>query len=320
MTSKKALITGITGMDGRILSDLLLLKGYHVFGLYRDNPNKELLKIDGVTYIDSDLSKLDSLDVLFSDYEFDEIYNLGAQTFINPSWENPEYTFNVNCLSIIKLLNYIKDYSPKTKLFNASSSEIFAGTLESPQTENTPYLPTNPYGTSKTFANNIIKNYRDKYGIFACSGILYTHEDVTRNEYYVSKKITNGVAKIHLGLSDTISLGDLNSSRDWLSAKDAVNAMWYILQENTPDDYIISSGVSKSLKEFISTAFDVVGINDWDQYISIDKSLIRQEKTIKIVGDNTKLTSIGWIPKFTFNDMINELVSYEIKKLNNELL
>jgi GDPmannose 4,6-dehydratase len=123
-----------------------------------------------------------------------------------------------------------------------------------------------------------------------------------------------------LGLSDTISLGDLNSSRDWLSAKDAVNAMWYILQENTPDDYIISSGVSRSLKEFISTAFDVVGINDWDQYISIDKSLIRQEKTIKIVGDNTKLTSIGWIPKFTFNDMINELVSYEIKKLNNKLL
>ena len=123
-----------------------------------------------------------------------------------------------------------------------------------------------------------------------------------------------------MGLSDTISLGDLNSSRDWLSAKDAVNAMWHILQENTPDDYIISSGVSKSLKEFISTAFDVVGINDWNQYISIDESLIRQEKTIKIVGDNTKLTSIGWIPKFTFNDMINELVSYEIKKLNNELL
>lgn len=315
MISKNVLITGITGMDGRILSDLLLLKGYNVFGLYRNNPNKDLLKIEGVTYIESDLYKLDSLEKLFSNYEFDEIYNLGAQTFINPSWEDPEYTFNVNCLSIIKLLNYIRDYSPKTKFFNASSSEIFSGTLESPQTENTPYLPTNPYGTSKTFANNIIKNYRDRYGIFACSGILYTHEDVTRNEYYFSKKITNGVAKIHLGLSNTISLGDLNSSRDWLSAKDAVNAMWFILQENKPDDYIISSGISRSIKEFISTAFDVVGINNWESYITIDESLIRQEKTIKIVGDNTKLTSIGWKPIFSFQQMIEELVVHEVESL-----
>lgn len=315
MISKKALITGITGMDGRLLADLLLSKGYEVVGLYRNNPNKELLKIDGVTYISSDLSNLDSINVLFSNHKFDEIYNLGAQTFINPSWENPEYTFNVNCLSIIKLLNYIKDYSPKTKFFNASSSEIFAGTLESPQTENTAYLPTNPYGTSKSFANNIIKNYRDKYGLFACSGILYTHEDVTRNEYYFSKKITNGVAKIHLGLSDTISLGDLNSSRDWLSAKDAVNAMWFILQENKPDDYIISSGVSRSVKEFISTAFNVVGINNWEHYITIDEGLIRQEKTVKIVGDNTKLTSIGWKPIFQFQEMIKELVIYEVELL-----
>lgn len=315
MTSKTALITGITGMDGKLLTKFLLSKGYKIFGLYRNNPKKNLIKIDGITYIESDLSNLDSLNELFFNYYFDEIYNLGAQTFINSSWEDPEYTLNVNCSSIIKLLNYIKDYSPTTKFFNASSSEIFAGTSESPQTENTPYLPNNPYGTSKTFANNLIKNYRENYGIFACSGILYTHEDVTRNEYYVSKKIANGVAKIHLKLSDNISLGDIDSTRDWLSAKDAVLAMWMILQEETPNDFIISSGVSRTIKEFLSSAFNSVGINDWEKYIIKDENLIRPKQNTLIVGDNSRLTSIGWKPIFSFNNMVRELVSYEIEIL-----
>lgn len=315
MTSKTALITGITGMDGKLLTNFLLSKGYKIFGLYRNNPKKNLIKIDGVTYIESDLSNLDSLNELFFNYHFDEIYNLGAQTFINSSWENTEYTLNVNCLSLIKLLNYIKDYSPTTKFFNASSSEIFAGTSESPQTENTPYLPNNPYGTSKTFANNLIKNYRENYGIFACSGILYTHEDVTRNEYYVSKKIANGVAKIHLELSDNIYLGDIDSTRDWLSAKDAVLAMWMILQEETPNDFIISSGVSRTIKEFLSSAFNSVGINNWERYIIKDENLIRPKQNTLIVGDNSRLTSIGWKPIFSFNDMVRELVSYEIESL-----
>jgi len=315
MTSKTALITGITGMDGKLLTNFLLSKGYKIYGLYRNNPKKNLIKIDGVTYIESDLSNLDSLNELFFNYHFDEIYNLGAQTFINSSWENTEYTLNVNCLSLIKLLNYIKDYSPTTKFFNASSSEIFAGTSESPQTENTPYLPNNPYGTSKTFANNLIKNYRENYGIFACSGILYTHEDVTRNDYYVSKKIANGVAKIHLELSDNISLGDIDSTRDWLSAKDAVLAMWMILQEETPNDFIISSGVSRTIKEFLSSAFNSVGINDWERYIIKDENLIRPKQNMLIVGDNSRLTSIGWKPIFSFNDMVRELVSYEIESL-----
>jgi len=315
MTSKTALITGITGMDGKLLTNFLLSKGYKIYGLYRNNPKKNLIKIDGITYIESDLSNLDSLNELFFNYHFDEIYNLGAQTFINSSWENTEYTLNVNCLSLIKLLNYIKDYSPTTKFFNASSSEIFAGTSESPQTENTPYLPNNPYGTSKTFANNLIKNYRENYGIFACSGILYTHEDVTRNDYYVSKKIANGVAKIHLELSDNISLGDIDSTRDWLSAKDAVLAMWMILQEETPNDFIISSGVSRTIKEFLSSAFNSVGINDWERYIIKDENLIRPKQNTLIVGDNSRLTSIGWKPIFSFNDMVRELVSYEIESL-----
>jgi GDPmannose 4,6-dehydratase len=316
MTSKSALITGITGMDGRLLADLLLSKGYNVFGLYRNNQAKTFIPIERVSYIEADLSNLPPLDELFIGYHFDEIYNLGAQTFINPSWEDPEYTLNVNCLSIIKFLNYIKDYSPKTKFFSASSSEIFSGTSESPQNENTPYAPTSPYGTSKVFANNIIKNYREKYNIFACSGILYTHEDVTRNEYYVSKKISKGVAEINLGISDSIILGDIDASRDWLSAKDVVRAIWMILQQESPRDFVISSGVSRTIKDFISSSFETVNISDWEKYISIDQDLIRSKQKVKIVGDNSDLSSIGWSPEISFHQMVEELVLHEVKKLS----
>jgi len=317
MTSKKALITGITGMDGKILSSLLLEKGYEVFGLYRNNPNKKLNRIDGVTYIESDLSNLKDLKNLFRGITFDEIYNLGAQTFINFGWENPEYTIQVNCTSVIIFLEYIKKYSPSAKFFNASSSEIFSDTLESPQTEETLYCPNNLYGSSKVLANNIIKNYREKYGIFCCSGILYTHEDVTRDEYYVSKKITSGVAKIHLGLSDSIVLGDLNAKRDWLSAKDAVYAMWMILNQESPRDYIISSGTSKTIEDFLSSSFKQINVNDWKNYVSIDASLIRPTKNIEIVGDNSLLKSIGWEQTISFDSMVEYLVTYEIEKFKN---
>ena len=316
MTSKKALITGITGMDGRLLADFLLSKGYSVFGLYRKNPDRNFSPIEGVSYIESDLSNLPPLNELFDSHYFDEIYNLGAQTFINPSWEDPEYTMNVNCLSVVKFLNYIRDYSPETKFFSASSSEIFSGTIESPQNENTPYSPTSPYGTSKVFANSIIKNYREKYNIFACSGILYTHEDVTRNDYYVSKKIAKGVAEIHLGLSDSIVLGDINASRDWLSAKDTVRSMWMILQQENPRDFIVSSGISRTIRDFISNSFSTVGISDWEKYILVDQELIRSEQKVKIVGDNLNLISIGWSPEISFQQMIGELVLHEIKKLS----
>ena len=316
MTSKSALITGITGMDGRLLADLLLSKGYSVFGLYRKNPGKTFAPVEGITYIESDLSNLPPLNELFIGHYFDEIYNLGAQTFINPSWEDPEYTMNTNCLAVVKFLNYIKDYSPETKFFSASSSEIFSGTSESPQDESTPCSPTSPYGTSKVFANNIIKNYREKYNIFACSGILYTHEDVTRDDYYVSKKIAKGAAEIHLGLSDKIILGDLDASRDWLSAKDTVRAMWTILQQEYPRDFIVSSGVSRTIRDFISNSFSTVGISDWEKYISVDQELIRPKQKVKIVGNNSNLISIGWSSEIQFQQMIKELVLHEVKKLS----
>lgn len=318
MTSKKALITGVTGMDGKLLADLLISKGYMVYGLYRNNPNKVLNKIDGIEYIQSDLSNLDDLNTLFGDVVFDEIYNLGAQTFIDFGWQNPEYTIQVNCITIIKFLEYIKNHSPSTKFFNASSAEIFSQTNESPQNENTKYSPNNLYGSSKILANNLIKNYRDKYNVFACSGILYTHEDVTRDEYYVSKKITKGVAKIHLGSKEKITLGDITATRDWLSAKDVVVAMWMILQQTKPEDYIISSGVSKSITDFLSISFNHVEIYDWENYISIDNNLIRPKGNIEIVGDNSRLLSIGWSQTISFEQMVIELLKHEINKNKNE--
>ena len=318
MTSKVALITGITGMDGTLLANFLLSKGYKIVGLFRNKPTNNFSKIDGVTYIESDLFDLDAIDDLLFEYKFDEIYNLGAQTFIDFSWKHPEYTLKVNGLSVIKFLNYIKNNSPKTKFFNASSSEVFDGTLDFPQNENTLYSPKNPYGTSKTFANNMIKNYREKYKIFACSGILYTHESTLRNDHYVSKKITNGVAKIHLGISNKIILGDIEATRDWLSAKDVIVAMWMILQQDTPDDYIVSSGITRKVKDFLSCAFNVIGINDWEKYVTIEQDLIRPKEPIKIVGNNLRLTSIGWSPKISFNQMIEEMVLFDIKKLKYE--
>lgn len=318
MISKKALITGINGMDGKLLSSLLLSKGYTVYGLFRNNPNKPLMKIEGVEYIESDLSNLGNLNELFGDLVFDEIYNLGGQTFIGYGWEHPEYTIQVNAISVIKFLEYIKNHSPNTKFFNASSAEIFSQTNESPQNENTKYSPNNLYGSSKILSNNLIKNYRDKYNVFACSGILYTHEDVTRDEYYVSKKITKGVAKIHLGSKEKITLGDITSTRDWLSAKDVVVAMWMILQQTKPEDYIISSGVSKSITDFLSIAFNHIEIYDWENYISIDNNLIRPKGNIEIVGDNRRLLSIGWLQTISFEQMVIELLKHEINKNKNE--
>ena len=315
MTSKKALITGINGMDGKLLSSLLLSKGYTVYGLFRNNPNKPLTKIEGVQYIESDLSNLGNLNELFGDLVFDEIYNLGGQTFIGYGWEYPEYTIQVNAISLIKFLEYIKNYSPNTKFFNASSSEIFADTIISPQTENTPHSPNNLYGSSKSLASNIIKNYREYHNVYAVSGILYTHEDVSRDEYYVSKKITSGVAKIHLGLSNIITLGDITATRDWLSAKDVVNGIWMCLQQNEPQDYIISSGKSKSIEDFLSLSFSCIEIYDWKKYISIDPSLIRPKKETKIVGDNSRLISIGWEQTISFEQMVEELINYEIEKI-----
>jgi len=310
--SKRILITGINGMDGTFMSKLLLDKGYNVFGLTRKvvtNKKKD------VEYVLGDLSDTSSLYSCLDYVKPDEIYNLGAESQIKPSWDDPKQHLLVNGVSIVDFLEYIKNESPKTKLFNAGSAEMFGYTQDSPQTENTKILPRNPYGSVKVYAYDMIRHYREKYNIFGCTGILYNHESELRGLEMVSRKITNGVAKIHLGLTDKITLGNLDAIRDWGYAGDFVNAMWMILQHDKPDDYIISTGISRTIREFLDISFNVIGINDWSNYIIIDKNFIRPQESFPLVGDNSKLKSLGWSPEISFHKMIKEMVLNDINKL-----
>lgn len=313
--TKKALITGINGMDGRLLAKVLLDKGYTVVGMSRNGkPSND--SIDNVIYLYGDLFDSSSIIDILTLVEPDEIYNLGAQSAIKPSWGNPKYTLQVNGVIIVDILEWIKEKSPKTKLFNAASSEMFGYTNESPQTEDTKLYPRNPYGSAKIYAHNMIRHYREEYGIFACSGILYNHESTLRDISMVTRKITNGVAKIHLGLSDNIELGNLDAVRDWGYASDYCEGMWTILQHDKADDYIISSGVSRTIKDFLDVAFSVVGITSWDKYVTINEKFVRPVESFTLVGDNSKLKSIGWKPKTTFEEMLREMVSFDIEKIN----
>lgn len=313
--SKRILITGINGMDGTFMSKLLLDKGYNVFGLTRKvvtNKKKD------VEYVLGDLSDTSSLYSCLDYVKPDEIYNLGAESQIKPSWDDPKKHLLVNGVSIVDFLEYIKNESPKTKLFNAGSAEMFGYTQESPQTENTKILSRNPYGSVKVYAYDMVRHYREKYNIFGCTGILYNHESELRGLEMVSRKITNGVAKISLGLSNKITLGDLDVIRDWGYVSDYCEAMWMILHHDRPDDYIISSGIPKTIKDFLDSAFNVVGINDWSKYVGVDKRFVRPIEKYPLVGDNTKLKSIGWSPKTSFNKMVKTMVLYDIKELKNE--
>ena len=309
---KKVLITGINGMDGTFMAQFLLNKGYEIFGLTRKKPPNP---IKGVKYVLGDLSNTESLHSCLGSVKPNEIYNLGAESQIKPSWDRPKQHLQVNGISIIDFLEYIRTKSPHTKLFNAGSAEMFGFAQESPQTENTKFSPRNPYGSVKVYAHDMVRHYRNEYNIFGCSGILYNHESELRGLQMVTRKITNGVAKISLGLSNKIMLGNLDAIRDWGYVLDYCEAMWMILQHDKSDDYIISSGVPKTIKDFLDSAFKVVGINEWSQFIDINKQFIRPLEEFPLVGDNTKLKTIGWTPKTTFNKMVKTMVLYDIKKL-----
>ena len=315
MKGKKALITGITGMDGRILADILLAKGYTVIGLARQPIPKDK-QIKDVIYLFSDLIDVRSVIDTLSMVKPDEIYNLGAQSAIRPSWEDPIYTLRVNGEIIINMMDYIRIHAPETKFFNAASSEMFGYATESPQTEESKLHPRNPYGAAKIYAHSMIRHYREEYGIFACSGILYNHESTLRDISMVTRKITSGVASIHLGHSNNIELGNLDAVRDWGHAKDYCEAMWVMLQHDKGDDYIISSGEGHTIRDFLDAAFDVVGITSWEKYITINEDFIRPVETFTLVGNNSKLEDIGWQAKITFEEMVKEMVLFDIDKIN----
>ena len=299
---KRALITGINGMDGSHLADLLLEKGYEVFGMERrtSSPNRtNTSHLEGkITFVNGDLTDQNSLVRCLKESDPQEIYNLGAMSFVGESWNTPEQTGNVNGMGVLRMLEAIREDGEDRKFYQASTSEMFGRMVENPATENTPFYPRSPYGVAKLYGHWITKNYRESYDMFATSGILFNHESERRGIEFVTRKITDGVARIHLGLEEMIVLGNLDAKRDWGYAPDYCEAMWLMLQQDTPDDYVISTGETHSIREFLDYAFQSVGIIDWEGYIGTDERFMRPAEVDVLRGDSTKAqTELGWKPK-----------------------
>jgi GDPmannose 4,6-dehydratase len=319
--SKTALITGIAGMDGSHLADFLLEKGYKVYGIERRASNRNRINtehlVDKITFLQGDLLDQNSLLRCLKESNPDEIYNLGAQSFVGESWNTPEHTSEVTALGVLRMLEAIREFNPKIKFYQASSSEMFGRMVENPSRENTPFYPRSPYGVAKLYGHWITKNYRESYNMFACSGILFNHESERRGIEFVTRKITDGVARIHLGLADTITLCNLDAERDWGYAPDYVEAMWLMLQQDTPDDYVIATNEKYSVREFLTEAFKVVGIEDWSSYVVQDPRYIRPAEVDILLGDYTKAKqNLGWSPKTSFKDLVRIMVKNDIKLLS----
>jgi GDPmannose 4,6-dehydratase len=320
---KTALITGINGMDGSHLADFLLEKGYKVYGMERRSSSKQRTNTahleDKITFVDGDLTDQNSLLRVLKETNPDEIYNLAAQSFVGQSWQTPEHTSEVTGLGVLRILEAIREYNPKIKFYQASSSEMFGRMVENPANENTPFYPRSPYGVAKLYGHWITKNYRESYDMFACSGILFNHESERRGIEFVTRKITDGVARIHLGLADHITLGNLDAKRDWGYAPDYVEAMWLMLQQDTPDDYVIATNETRSIREFLEEAFKIIGITDWELYIKQDPKFMRPAEVDVLKGDYNKAnTNLGWTPKTSFSDMVKKMVLNDIEKLKTK--
>jgi GDPmannose 4,6-dehydratase len=318
--SKTALITGINGMDGSHLADFLLEKGYKVYGVERRSSSKNRTNtehLEGrVTFLQGDLTDQNSLLRCLKESNPDEVYNLAAQSFVGESWNTPEHTSEVTGLGVLRILEAIREYNPQIRFYQASSSEMFGRMVENPATENTPFYPRSPYGVAKLYGHWITKNYRESYNMFACSGILFNHESERRGIEFVTRKISDGVARIHLGLADHISLGNLDAKRDWGYAPDYIEAMWLMLQQDTPDDYVIATGDTRSIREFLDEAFKYVGITNWESYIQIDQRFMRPAEVDVLRGDYKKAqTQLGWTPKTSFTDLVKVMVQNDINLL-----
>jgi GDPmannose 4,6-dehydratase len=321
MSKRRALISGISGMDGSHLADLLLSKDYEVFGIERRNTHQNRHNIkhieDKINFLKGDLTDQNSLLRCIKDSDPDEIYNLAAMSFVGDSWDTPESVANTTGLGVLRMVEAIREYGKKDiRFYQASSSEMFGKMSENPSKETSQFHPRSPYGVAKLFGHWISKNYRESYGMYNCSGILFNHEGERRGLQFVTRKITDGVARIYLGLSDSISLGNLDSSRDWGYAPDYVEGMWLMLQQETPGDYVLATGVTKSIRDFLNEAFSHIGINDWSKYIKIDERFMRPAEVDVLRGDYTKAKNIlGWEPKTSFSDMVKKMVDNDISLL-----
>jgi len=311
-----ALITGITGQDGSYLTDFLLEKGYDVVGMVRRSSTVTFERIahvqDKITIVQGDLHDQSSLVSLLEDYKPDEVYNLAAQSFVPTSWSQPTLTGEVTALGVTRLLDAIRMVSPKTRFYQASSSEMFGKVREVPQSEKTPFYPRSPYGVAKVYGHWITVNYRESYDLFAVSGILFNHESPRRGLEFVTRKITNHVAKIKLGLIDEIRLGNLESRRDWGFAKDYVRAMWMMLQQEEPIDYVVGTGETHSVREFCQIAFNVVGLN-YEDYVVQDPRFYRPAEVDLLVSDPAKAnTGLGWKPTVNFEELVTLMVEADL--------
>jgi len=317
---KTAFITGINGMDGSHLADLLLTKGYTVYGMERrsSTPNRTNTKHleDKITFLNGDLTDQNSLLRCLKECNPDEVYNLAAQSFVGESWNTPEHTSEVTGLGVLRMLEAIREYNPKIKFYQASSSEMFGRMVENPARETTPFYPRSPYGVSKLYGHWITKNYRESYDMFACSGILFNHESERRGIEFVTRKISDGVARIKLGLADNITLGNLDAKRDWGYAPDYVEAMWLMLQQETPEDYVIATGETHSIKDFLTEAFNHVGIENWEPYIKQDPRFMRPAEVDVLRGDSSGADlHMDWKPNTSFKELVKKMVDNDLELL-----
>lgn len=318
---KTALITGITGQDGSYLAEFLLGKGYRIYGLERRSSNKNHINVahllSRISMISGDLIDEASVVHALKQAKPDEVYNLASQSFVGESWKQPVFTGEVTGLGVTRVLEAIRQVNPKIKFYQASSSEMFGAIKEVPQNEQTSFYPRSPYGIAKLYAHWITTNYRESYDMFAVSGILFNHESPRRGLEFVTRKITDGAARIKMGMQKELRLGNLDTARDWGFAGDYVQAMWLMLQQKIPQDYVIGTGHTHTVREFVEEAFGHLGL-DWKKYVKIDKEFLRPADVRHLQADSTKARKkLGWTPTVNFQELVRMMVDADIKRLSS---
>jgi GDPmannose 4,6-dehydratase len=319
---KTALITGVTGQDGSYLAELLLQHGYRVVGMTRRTSTDVHERIahimDDIEFVSGDLLDQSSMTSIVASVKPDEVYNLAAQSFVPTSWNQPVLTGEFTALGVTRVLEAVRTVNPKIRFYQASSSEMFGKVTEVPQKESTPFYPRSPYGVAKVYGHWITVNYRESYDLFAVSGILFNHESPRRGKEFVTRKITDGVARIKLGLESELRLGNLDAQRDWGFAGDYVRAMWRMLQQDAPDDYVISTGRTHSVREFCRIAFEAGGLGSYEQYVKMDPRFVRPAEVDLLIGDPSKAkTQLGWNPDVSFEQLVQMMVEADIERLHS---
>jgi GDPmannose 4,6-dehydratase len=317
---KTALITGITGQDGSYLAELLLNEGYRVVGMTRrtstDVHERIAHLVDDIEFVSSDLLDQSSITSIMRDVRPAEVYNLAAQSFVPTSWQQPVLTGEFTALGVTRVLEAVRAADPAIRFYQASSSEMFGKVVETPQRETTPFYPRSPYGVAKVYGHWITVNYRESYNMFAVSGICFNHESERRGKEFVTRKITDGVARIKLGLAKELRLGNLDSQRDWGFAGDYVRAMWLMLQQDTPDDFVIATGRTHSVRDFVRIAFESAGLGSYEPYVVLDERFVRPAEVDLLIGDPSKAKRVlGWEPKVSFEELVEMMVRADLDRL-----